>query len=55
MRQIFLATSRFKGQREQDGKVHNAGTGPKNVGVGDRILETARQKPLGMGDPGPLI
>lgn len=43
------------GQREQDGKAHNAGTSQKNVGVGDRILETARQKPLGMGDPGPLI
>ena len=45
----------IEGQREQDGEVHNAGTSQKNVEVGDRILETARQKSLGMGDPGPLI
>ena len=52
MRQSFLDTWEFK-DKGNNGKVHNAGTSQKNVGVGDRILETARQKPLGMGDPGP--
>ena len=55
VRQSILDTWRYKDKREQDGEVHNAGTSQKNVGVGDRILETARQKALGMGDPGPLI